>query len=45
MKKITIVLLAFFVLSGCTATNPPDAPEAKGDWIKLNTTLADIQAK
>lgn len=44
MKKLISVLLLGFVLSGCTATNPPDAPKAKGEWQDLITNLKEIQA-
>lgn len=43
MKKLLLGLVFVFFVSGCTATNPPDAPKAKGKWIEITTTLSDMQ--
>lgn len=43
MKKLLLGLFFVFSVSGCTSTNPPDAPEAKGRWIEMTTTLTDMQ--
>ncbi|EKB3332592.1 hypothetical protein ONZ27_005149 [Salmonella enterica subsp. enterica serovar Chandans] len=42
MKKHIILFAVALILSGCTATNPPDAPAAKGGWQPLNTSVSDI---
>ncbi|MGL6551436.1 hypothetical protein ACSZN3_21525 [Aeromonas hydrophila] len=38
------LILAILVIAcyGCSSTNPPDAPKAKGEWIKINTEFGDI---
>ncbi|HGM9850823.1 TPA: hypothetical protein ACQFL4_003036 [Proteus mirabilis] len=43
MKTLLLGLFFVFSVSGCTSTNPPDAPEAKGQWIEMTTTLTDMQ--
>ncbi|EHW5331728.1 TPA: hypothetical protein MYP60_005312 [Citrobacter farmeri] len=42
MKKILVLVmtLAFY---GCAATNPPEAPQAKGDWHSINTDLEAVK--
>lgn len=42
MKKYIMLFAISFVLAGCTVTNPPDAPAAKGDWQPFNTSVSDI---
>ncbi|WP_013583057.1 hypothetical protein [Yersinia pestis] len=42
MKKIMIALVLGCFLTGCTATNPPEAPQAKGGWQIMNTSVNDI---
>ncbi|EDR7001711.1 hypothetical protein L6706_004681 [Salmonella enterica] len=44
MKKYQYLMLlaVALILSGCTATNPPDAPAAKGEWQPLNTSVSQI---
>ncbi|WP_258086631.1 hypothetical protein [Xenorhabdus bovienii] len=45
MKKLILGFAFVFIISGCTSTNPPDAPEAKGEWVEITTNLKDMQGK
>ncbi|HGJ5864890.1 MAG TPA: hypothetical protein ACHBZ9_04845 [Arsenophonus nasoniae] len=42
MKRSLLLMILFLI--GCQSTNPPDAPQASGQWKTLNTTINDIQA-
>lgn len=41
MKKLILLMMCFY-LTGCAATNPPEAPKAEGEWETLHTTISDI---
>ncbi|MFH6841015.1 lipoprotein [Providencia rettgeri] len=45
MKKLFFGFALVLLISGCNATNPPDAPKAKGKWVEITTNLKEIQAK
>lgn len=45
MKKILMMVFLGAFLSGCTSTNPPEPPKAKGNWQTLVTNLNEIQAR
>lgn len=45
MHKFFMGFLLVLVVSGCTSTNPPDAPKAKGKWVEIVTDLNEMQAK
>lgn len=42
MNKYIISTIICLFLSACTATNPPEAPKAKGKWEQLNATVSQI---
>lgn len=42
MCKYIITAVFCLFLSACTATNPPEAPEATGKWEQLNTSVDNI---
>jgi hypothetical protein len=42
VKVIASVLLALLIV-GCAATNPPEAPEAKGPWYSLETDINAVK--
>lgn len=42
MYKYIIPAVICLFLSACTATNPPEAPDATGKWEQLNTTVSQI---
>lgn len=45
MKKIIFSVLLCFVVVGCSSTNPPEPPKAKGEWQVMNTNLKEMQAR
>lgn len=42
MKKLFISLGFILVLTACAATNPPQAPQAQGNWERIPTTFNNI---
>lgn len=45
MVKLIFGFTLVLLVSGCNATNPPDAPNAKGKWVEITTNLKEMQAK
>lgn len=42
MYKYIIPAVVCLFLSACTATNPPETPEATGKWESLYTSVDNI---
>lgn len=41
--RLTALMITVLMVIGCTNTNPPEPPKAKGEWQKLTTTVSDIR--
>ncbi|MGL4928262.1 MAG: hypothetical protein ACRC4K_15995 [Plesiomonas shigelloides] len=42
MKK-TLMLVMALSMFGCSATNPPQAPQANGKWYVINTDIEAVK--
>ncbi|HGJ5866232.1 MAG TPA: hypothetical protein ACHBZ9_04700 [Arsenophonus nasoniae] len=42
IKKVSVLTFMMIFLIGCSSTNPPESPKAKGKWEVINSTIEDI---